>query len=559
MSGSPCKELEDMQKSVLGAQDLQERLTQELTSLIAETNGLPLMPTLEIFQNSRRLKGHPDLQQLIGAFRQKLILCQRGVGDIQSLADHPVGQSLYRFFKAFPLPFREEHTHLTGALQASFLYPLLKKRLDGPEGPLCLEKLRAVYGDEADQLKTVDDVERMLTLRDSERFERYLQVLYLPKLVLIDREAHRAAAYHMARTMMEQHNVGFIRIKFTYSRLTTDPKEQIPGAENLTNEESLLGLFEGFRAFQKEVPQFQFALSPCFRKEPGFYDQRFATKKLHFQAQVDEIIDILDRYPELVPYLQEVDTVGDERSLYRKEHFAEMQQGLRKLASRGFSIRSHHGETFNTLKRGIQAVDNAMNIWRIDTLEHGLALGINPNSYYHIMLEQALDLNDQKQSVLSQSTLGRELEDMQWAEHRGVLDKLYQGVPLSSQEINRFVKVKFHHAREVEHYQHDVLNRVLDKSMTVTALPTSNQKLTTVVPGFKDHPFSWWEKKGVDLGVGTDNYVTLGTNYIRELVLLALAEPEDLKITKLLMVATGENRRPYLSHLLWEMRKNLAE
>jgi hypothetical protein len=99
---------------------------------------------------------------------------------------------------------------------------------------------------------------------------------------------------------------------------------------------------------------------------------------------------------------------------------------------------------------------------------------------------------------------------------------------------------------------------VLDKSMTVTALPTSNQKLTTVVPGFKDHPFSWWEKKGVDLGVGTDNYVTLGTNYVRELVLLLLAEPEDLKITKLLMVATGENRRPYLSHLLWEMRKNLA-
>jgi adenosine deaminase len=547
-----------MQKSLSGPQGMQERLTQELISLIAETNGLPLMPTLEIFQSSRRLKHHPDLQQLVAEFRQKLSLSQRGVGDIHVLVDHPVGRSLSIFFKAFPLPFREEHTHLTGALQASFLYPLLQKRLEGPEGPLCLEKLRAVYGDEADQLRSVQDVERMLTLRETERFDRYLQVLYLPKLVLIDRETHRAAAYHMARTMMEQHNVGFIRIKFTYSRLTTDPKEQIPGAENLTNEESLLGLYEGFRAFQKEVPQFQFALSPCFRKEPGFYDQRYASKKLHFQAQVDEIIDILERHPELVPCLQEVDTVGDERSLYRKEHFTEMQQGLRKLSSRGFSIRSHHGETFYTLKRGIQAVDNAMNIWRIDTLEHGLALGINPNSYYHIMLEQALALNEEKQGVNPQSTLGRELEEMQWAEHRPVLEKLYQGQPLAAQEINRFVKVKFHHAREVEHYQHDVLNRVLDKSMTVTALPTSNQKLTTVVPGFKDHPFSWWEKKGVDLGVGTDNYVTLGTNYVRELVLLLLAEPEDLKITKLLMVATGENRRPYLSHLLWELRKNLA-
>ncbi|MDQ3231452.1 MAG: hypothetical protein M3Q07_06490 [Pseudobdellovibrionaceae bacterium] len=547
-----------MQKAEVLSKEKQERLTQELTSLIAETNGLALLPTLELFQNSRRLQPHPDLQQLVAAFRQQVILCQRGIGDIHALVDHPIGRSLYRFFKAFPLPFREEHTHLTGALQACFLYPLLQKRLDGPEGPLCLEKLRAVYGDEADRLTTVQDVERMLTLRDSERFERYLQVLYLPKLVLIDREAHRQAAYHMARTMMEEFNVGFIRIKFTYSRLTTDPKEQIPGAELLTNEESLLGLNEGFRAYQKEVPQFQFALSPCFRKEPGFYDQRFATKKQHFQQQVDEIIDILDRHPELASCLQEVDTVGDERSLYRKEHFLEMQQGLRKLASRGFSIRSHHGETFYTLKRGIQAVDNAMNIWRIDTLEHGLALGINPNSYFHIMLEQALALNDKQQAVRSESTLGRELLDMSWGEHALILDRLVQGVPLSPQEVNRFVKVKFHHAREVEHYQHDVLNRVLDKSMTVTALPTSNQKLTTVVPGFKDHPFSWWEKKGVDLGVGTDNYVTLGTNYIRELLLLLMAEPEDLKITKLLMVATGENRRPFLSHLLWEMRKNLA-
>ncbi|HYX37619.1 MAG TPA: hypothetical protein VE954_31340 [Oligoflexus sp.] len=547
-----------MQKAEVCSKEKQERLTQELTSLIAETNGLALLPTLELFQNSRRLQPHPDLQQLVAAFRQQVILCQRGIGDIHALVDHPLGRSLYRFFKAFPLPFREEHTHLTGALQASFLHPLLQKRLDGPEGPLCLEKLRAVYGDEADRLTTVQDVERMLTLRDSERFERYLQVLYLPKLVLIDREAHRQAAYHMARTMMEEFNVGFIRIKFTYSRLTTDPKEQIPGAELLTNEESLLGLYEGFRAYQKEVPQFQFALSPCFRKEPGFYDQRFATKKQHFQQQVDEIIDILDRHPELASCLQEVDTVGDERSLYRKEHFLEMQQGLRKLASRGFSIRSHHGETFYTLKRGIQAVDNAMNIWRIDTLEHGLALGINPNSYFHIMLEQALALNDKQQAVRSESTLGRELLDMSWGEHALILDRLVQGVPLSPQEVNRFVKVKFHHAREVEHYQHDVLNRVLDKSMTVTALPTSNQKLTTVVPGFKDHPFSWWEKKGVDLGVGTDNYVTLGTNYIRELLLLLMAEPEDLKITKLLMVATGENRRPFLSHLLWEMRKNLA-
>ena len=56
---------------------------------------------------------------------------------------------------------------------------------------------------------------------------------------------------------------------------------------------------------------------------------------------------------------------------------------FRKLQYRGFRIRSHHGEVWKTLRKGIQAVDNAMNIWRIDTLEHGLSLGINPNFYFH--------------------------------------------------------------------------------------------------------------------------------------------------------------------------------
>ncbi len=548
-----------MKKIELCSADKQRRLTAELTSLIAESNGLALLPTLELFQMSRRLRTHQDLQKFVEDFRQKIFQYQRSALAIQELLEHPVGRSIYHFLKNFPLAFREEHTHLTGALQASFLYPLLQNRLAGPQGALCLDKLRAVYGDETNRLQNAQDVERMLTLRESERFDRYLQVLYLPKLVLIDRASHRAAAYHLAQTMHRDYNIGFIRLKFTYSRLTTDPKEQIPGAENLTNEDGLLGLYEGFSSFARENSKFNFALSPCFRKEPGFYDQRFGSKQLHFQNQVDEILGILDRNPELAPYLQEVDTVGDERLLYRKEHFLEMQQGLRKLASRGFAIRSHHGETFFTLKRGIQAVDNAMNIWRIDTLEHGLSLGINPNSYYHLMLEQALVLNEQGLPIDSQSTLGRELGEMQWDAHELIRNRLMAGQTLSSREISSFVKVKFHHAREVEHYQHDVLNRLLDKSITVTALPTSNQKLTTVVPGFKDHPFSWWEKKGIDLGIGTDNYVTLGTDYIKELMLLLFAEPEDLKITKLLMVATGETRRPYLSHLLWQMRKGIPD
>ena len=91
--------------------------------------------------------------------------------------------------------------------------------------------------------------------------------------------------------------------------------------------------------------------------------------------------------------------------------------------------------------------------------------------------------------------------------------------------------------------------------MTLVALPSSNKKLTGTFEDYKDHPFSWWEKKGVELGVGTDNYVTLDTNYIRELLILLFTDARNLKITKLLMVASGETRRPYISHLLWTMRK----
>jgi adenosine deaminase len=98
---------------------------------------------------------------------------------------------------------------------------------------------------------------------------------------------------------------------------------------------------------------------------------------------------------------------------------------------------------------------------------------------------------------------------------------------------------------------------MIQKEISLISLPSSNNKLTGKFEDYKDHPFSWWEKKNVQLGVGTDNYVTLNTNFIQELLILLYADPSDLKITKLLMVATNENRRPYISHLLWKMRKKI--
>jgi adenosine deaminase len=231
-----------------------------------------------------------------------------------------------------------------------------------------------------------------------------------------------------------------------------------------------------------------------------------------------------------------------------------MQQGFRKLHFKGFAIRSHHGETWHTLKKGVQAVDNALNIWHIDTLEHGLSLGINPNFYFHSLFLRLAMENERGLKVKENSSDWKELMDMEWREHEAIREKLFHGERLTQAELREFVKVKFHAAREVEHYQHDVLNRMINKGVGLVALPSSNNKLTNSFRDYKDHPFSWWEKKSLKLGVGTDNYVTLNTNFIQELLILLFTDPDNLKITKLLMVATGETRRPYLSQLLWKMR-----
>ena len=91
------------------------------------------------------------------------------------------------------------------------------------------------------------------------------------------------------------------------------------------------------------------------------------------------------------------------------------------------------------------------------------------------------------------------------------------------------------------------------------SLPSSNYKLTSCFEDYKDHPFSWWEKKGLKLGVGTDNYITLNTDFIREVLILLCTDMENLKITKLLMVVTGESRRPLLSRHLWSLRSMTGE
>ncbi|MFN8945119.1 MAG: hypothetical protein ACK5WZ_10910, partial [Pseudobdellovibrionaceae bacterium] len=184
-----------------------------------------------------------------------------------------------------------------------------------------------------------------------------------------------------------------------------------------------------------------------------------------------------------------------------------------------------------------------------------ISLGINPNFYFHRIYQEAIKKNLQSIAILPKDELYFEIKELDWGNSIAVLDKLLDGTPLDYEEQTLFLKAKFHTAREVEHYQHDVLNRLIQKEVNLVSLPSSNNKLTGQFQDHKDHPFSWWEKKNVQLGVGTDNYVTLNTNFIQEMMIILFTDCKNLKITKLLMVVTGENRRPYISHLLWTMRK----
>ena len=213
---------------------------------------------------------------------------------------------------------------------------------------------------------------------------------------------------------------------------------------------------------------------------------------------------------------------------FRKKHFEEMRSGLRRLQYHGLKIRSHHGETWRILRTGIQSVDNAMNIWHIDTLEHGLSLGINPNYYFHRIYQKVMESNSLGVAIEKNTQEYLELMDMLWYDVK-VRQKIIRGTRLNDRERLEFLKVKFHTAREIEHYQHDVLNRMINKKVSLVALPSSNLKLTGCFPDYKDHPFSWWEKKGVQLGIGTDNYVTLSTNYIHELLTILYSDSENLK------------------------------
>ena len=108
------------------------RLTRFLTQLISETSGLALEDTLALAEAAPQLEDDPELAGCIREFHALLGRFRLNATPIEPLLDHPVSLALGEFFRAFPLPFRDEHIHLSGSLAADFVYPRLAPLLEDP-------------------------------------------------------------------------------------------------------------------------------------------------------------------------------------------------------------------------------------------------------------------------------------------------------------------------------------------------------------------------------------------------------------------------------------------
>src|SRR5437016_6660291 len=147
------------------------RLTRFLTQLISETSGLALEDTLALAEAAPQLEGDPELAAHIREFHA-LLGRFRLNAPIEPLLDHPVSLALGEFFRRFPLPFRDEHTHLSGSLDADFVYPRLAPLL---EDPTVAAKIQQIYGPDT-VIRNARDIAPLIRIGENDRFDRYLKI-----------------------------------------------------------------------------------------------------------------------------------------------------------------------------------------------------------------------------------------------------------------------------------------------------------------------------------------------------------------------------------------------
>src|SRR5437016_5198301 len=146
------------------------RLTRFFTQLISETSGLALEDTLSLAEAAPHIDS--ELAACISEFHALLGRFRLGVAPIESLLEHPVSLALGEFFRAFPIPFRDEHIHLSGSLDADFVYPRLAPLL---EDPTVAAKIQQIYGPDT-VIRNARDIAPLIRIGENDRFDRYLKI-----------------------------------------------------------------------------------------------------------------------------------------------------------------------------------------------------------------------------------------------------------------------------------------------------------------------------------------------------------------------------------------------
>ena len=122
-------------------EQLVNKLFEHLIKIISETNAINITHTLELLSNYLHLTDREHLRETTDDFRLLLSKFQQNLTPMNELLNHPMAHALFKFFQNFPLTYREEHIHLTGSLTAEFIYPHLKKLLNGPNKKIYEEKI----------------------------------------------------------------------------------------------------------------------------------------------------------------------------------------------------------------------------------------------------------------------------------------------------------------------------------------------------------------------------------------------------------------------------------
>ena len=139
----------------------QKLLLKEFIEIVSETNGISLLDSLDLMLSSSLKTKNSEAYLWVYEFKNLLNSFITNEINIQKLRAHPFIHVLEDFFKRFPIKYKEEHIHLTGSLTAEFVWQQLQPLIEGPHAAIYESRIKAVYGEQAWPIRSVDDVNKL--------------------------------------------------------------------------------------------------------------------------------------------------------------------------------------------------------------------------------------------------------------------------------------------------------------------------------------------------------------------------------------------------------------